>query len=475
MTLLGDSVFRTLGILADDLSSDPVVERLLAETGARRRLDLTDLDAAEQAQLIASRTVQVLPTLETLTLAIEAANAQGRPLRIKLGIDPTSSDVHLGHAVPMIILSRFQRMGHEIIFIVGDITAKIGDPSGRSDDRPPLTDEDISNNLATYRTQVTPFFDFSGARFHHNSEWLSQVRLPELIGILSHIPVSMSLQRDDFRTRLAKGHGLAMSEFIYSVVMAIDSVKIHADVELGGLDQLLNMQMGRKVMEIVGQTPQTVITMPLIEGTDGTGAKMSKSKGNYIALTATPEDIFGKIMSIPDRLTVTYLRAWSEWTDAEIEVVSARVVAGTLHPMDLKKVLAGEAVVALHGVDAARAARRHFTMHFSKRSFGEVESLPRVSASDSNDTVGRVLTKLLAFTDSISAARRLAQQNGLRLVVETPAGQKVAQMSDGDISKPLRDVVMSALGVGDLADGAGVVYLKAGRKVARIDVVLSPS
>ncbi|MFF5334131.1 tyrosine--tRNA ligase [Streptomyces sp. NPDC013181] len=471
MTRLGKSEARTLGLLAQDLSSDATVEELLVETGARRQLDLSDLSPKEQAALIAGRTVGVLPSEDALSSAIEAARAEGRPLRVKLGIDPTSSDVHLGHTVPMIILSRFQRMGHDIVLIIGDITAKIGDPSGRSDERPPLTDEDIANNLATYRDQVAPFFDFERADFRHNSEWLADIRLPELIGVLSQIPVSMSLQREDFRTRLAQGHGLAMSEFIYAVVMAIDSEKIHADIELGGVDQLLNMQMGRKVMEIAGQKPQLVITMPLIEGTDGTGAKMSKSKGNYIALTATADDIFGKIMSIPDRLMVPYLKAWTEWTDAEVDAAVARIEDKSLHPMDLKKVLAGEAVAAVHGLEAAMAARRHFTAQFSQRNFGDVESLPVVPASHGEDPVAVVLTKVLEFAASSSATRRLAKQNALRIVLDTEDGQKTEVLSEEDVTRPLHEAVEAARAAAGAPAGTGTVYLKAGRKVAKIEGV----
>ncbi|MFH8802192.1 tyrosine--tRNA ligase [Streptomyces sp. NPDC017936] len=471
MTRLSESVARTLELLAQDLSSDKVVEDLLAETSARRQLDMSDLSPEEQARLIASRTVGVLPSADALASAIADARAEGRPLRVKLGIDPTAADIHLGHTVPMIILSRFQRMGHQVVLIIGDITAKIGDPSGRSDERPPLTDEDIARNLSTYRDQVKPYFDFEKAEFRHNSEWLSEVRLPELIGVLSQIPVSMSLQREDFRTRLAAGHGLAMSEFIYAVVMALDSVKIDADVELGGVDQLLNMQMGRKVMEISGQKPQLVVSMPLIEGTDGTGAKMSKSKGNYIALTATPDDIYGKIMSIPDRLTVQYLKAWTEWTDDEVDAAVARIEDKSLHPMDLKKVVAGEAVAALHGTEAAAAARHHFTSQFSKRTFAEVDSLPVVDEAQGTESVGAVLTQVLGFTPSTSAARRLAKQNALRVVLETDAGQQMANLAEGDVMRPLHDAVKDALAAAGLTPTPDNVYLKAGRKVARVDGV----
>jgi tyrosyl-tRNA synthetase len=430
---------------------------------------MSDLDPGEQARVIASRAVDVLPTVDELTEAIASARAAGRPLTVKFGIDPTAADVHLGHAVPMLVLSRFQRMGHRIVLLIGDITAKIGDPSGRSSERPPLTDADIATNMASYRDQVSPFFDFERADFRHNSEWLTQIRLPELLEILAQIPVSMSLQREDFRTRLAEGHGLAMSEFIYSVVMAIDSVKLDADVELGGVDQLLNMQMGRKVMSVVGQQPQFVVSMPLVEGTDGTGRKMSKSFGNYISLGATPDDIYGKIMSIPDRLMVPYLKAWTEWTDAEIDAVSARIEQKTLHPMDLKRVLAADVVSAIHGVKAAMVARDAFTAHFSRRAFSDIESLPTVElGSHGDDTVGQVLAQVLEFTPSLSAARRIAKQNGLRIVLETDGAQDAVPVAEADVTGTLRHAVTHALESTRRDSATTEVYLKAGRRIARI-------
>lgn len=468
MTNLSQSVTRATQLLSDgDLSNDAVVTELLNESYTRRRLDLSDLDPADKAALIAARATNLLPSAEALAEALGKAETEDRRLIVKFGIDPTSADVHLGHAVPMLVLSRFQRMGHQVVFIVGDITAKIGDPSGRSDERPPLTDADIAANLATYRDQVTPFFDFTRAQFRYNSEWLAELRLPDLIEILAKIPVSMPLQRDDFRERLAGGQGLALSEFIYSVVMAIDSAKIHADIELGGVDQLLNMQMGRKVMETGGQAPQQVIAMPLIEGTDGTGAKMSKSKGNYIPLTATPSDIFGKVMSIPDRLVEPYLRAWTEWTDPEIQVAADRIKTGTLHPMDLKKILAGEAVSVLQGIDAAMEARAGFTAQFSKHTFNAVHDLPEIDTLDhSARTLGDVLTSVLGFTPSLSAARRLAKQNGLRLISEDEASQQTAApVTEAMLTQSLHDILTA---LPSLLERPATLYLKAGRKVARL-------
>ncbi|MEU8552219.1 tyrosine--tRNA ligase [Streptomyces roseoverticillatus] len=465
MTRLGESVARAGELLAQDLSSDQTVQRLLQETGSRRYLDLTDLSAQEQAGLIAARTVEVLPGVDKLAERIEKRRAEGKGLKLKLGIDPTAADVHLGHAVPMIILSRFQRMGHDVTLLIGDFTAKIGDPTGRTAERPPLTDEDIAKNLAGYREQVRPFFDFEKVTFVQNSSWLAPYTFPELLGLLSQVPVSQLLQREDFRSRLAAGSGLTMSELLYPIAQGLDSVALDCDVELGGADQLLNLQMGRKLMELKGQTPQLVVTMPLIEGTDGTGAKMSKSKGNYVGLTAPADDVFGKIMSVPDRLMEPYLKAWTEWTDEEIALALSRVEERSLHPMDLKKVLAGEVVTALYGIEAAMAARAGFVAQFSKKSFSDVETPVVELAEHGASPATAVLSQVLGFQPSASAARRVAKQNGLRLVVETDGGQEAVVLAEADAIRPLGEVVTET--VAKIA-GAGKVYLKAGRKIAEL-------
>jgi tyrosyl-tRNA synthetase len=461
MTRLSQSVARTTALLnGADLAADATVRELLIETTQRRSLDLSDLAPAEQAALIAARSQELQPSVDGLAERIITAEVKGRRFVAKFGIDPTGAEVHLGHTVPMLILSRFQRMGHQVVFIVGDMTATIGDPSGRSDDRPALTDEDISRNLATYREQVTPFFDFDRAQFRHNGDWLRQITLPKIIEIISQIPVSMPLQRDDFRKRLDAGQGLSMAELMYSVVMALDSVETNCDLEVGGIDQFLNMQMCRKVMDVCGQTPELVVATSLIEGTDGTGAKMSKSKGNYVPLTAPAGEIFGKIMSVPDRLVEPYFRALSEWLDPEIAITSERVAAGTLHPMDLKKILAGEVTAAIHGVDAAMTAREEFVARFSRRSFGEVEGLPTIT--DLSQPVTEVV-KALGFATSNGDVRRVAQQNGLRLVVESEGEQEQVTLSADETREPL------AILVKDKLNGqTGDVYLKVGRKLARI-------
>lgn len=442
-----------------DLADAGAVRALLTATHARRRLDLSDLSPAEQAHLAASRAVNVLPGERELAARITERAQQGRPFVAKFGIDPTGAEVHLGHAVPIIVLSRFQRMGHRIALIIGDFTASIGDPSGRSSERPPLTDDDIARNLATYQDQIAPFFDFERAGAHHNGDWLREVRLPALMGVLARIPVSQALQREDFRRRLDAGSGVAMSEFLYAVVMALDSVEVEADVELGGVDQLLNLQMGRTVMEVHGQDPQLVLTVPLIEGLDGSGAKMSKSAGNYVALTDAPGEVFGKIMSIPDRLVVPYLRAWTEWDDSEIALLEARVADRGVHPMDAKRLLAGEVVAALHGLEAAMAARADWDAQFSKRSLADVESLP--SVADPGRTVVEALQDL-GFVKSTSDARRLATQGGLKLVY----GAVSVPLEAGDVYTAVREVARARRPAG--ADDTTEVFLRAGRRAARV-------
>jgi tyrosyl-tRNA synthetase len=481
MSRLADSLKHGLHLLAKaDLASDEAVRELLELTHERRQLDLSDLSPSEQAALIAERCQQLQPSEEALAERVARAARQGRPLVAKLGIDPTGAEVHLGHAVPMLLLSRLQRFGHRVVLIVGDFTAKIGDPSGRSEERPPLTDQEIANNLTTYRQQVAPFFDFSRAELRYNGDWLRQVSLSRLIEICAHIPVSMSLQREDFRSRLAAGHSLSLAEALYSVAMALDSVELNCDIEVGGVDQYLNMQMCRQVMEICGQEPELVAATPLIEGTDGTGAKMSKSQGNYVPLTAPPGEVFGKLMSIPDRLVEPYLKALSEWQGPELATAAARLSAGSLHPMDAKKILAGEVTAALHGIEAAMVARADFAAHFSAHRYDEVAGIP--SIDDVSQTVLEAVRKL-GFATSNSEVRRVAGQKGLRLVTQPargrgpkPAGEpgrgrpaaglEEVVLRPDDIRKTLKELIESTSRAGT---GSGPsYYLKVGRKLARV-------
>ncbi len=342
------------------------------------------------------------------------------------------------------------------MFIVGDITAKIGDPSGRMTDRPQLTDVDIARNVATYRDQVTPFFDFARAEFRFNSEWLALITLPRLLGVLARLPASAALQRDDFRQRLAAGHGLTMAELVYSTVMALDSLEIAADVEIGGLDQLLNLQTCRRVMTDAGQEPEVGIATGLIEGTDGTGAKMSKSKGNVVGLTVEARDVFGKLMSVPDRLLPEYLRALTELLDPEVDRL-----LGAGHPMGVKTLLASDLTATLHGVDAAAACRAGFAAQFSRRRFSDTLDLPVVSAiHHGQSSLAELLVRAVRLVPSLNQVRRVAVGGGLRLVLEDPDGQRSIRLADADAV--LSDVLAAH------AANRGRVFVKCGRVVVEV-------
>lgn len=453
---------------APDLRSGPGLTEILHILAQRRTMDLSDLGADDQAALIAARASELLPGREQLAGLLASARQQGRQLIVKFGIDPTAADVHVGHAVPMIIAARFQRMGHRVVFIVGDVTAKIGDPSGRVSDRPALSDEDIQRNLKTYREQVTPFFDFTRADFRFNGEWLAPLTLPQFIGILQEIPLSASLQREDFRSRLSAGSGLTMAELVYSVVMALDSVEIAADIELGGIDQLLNMQMCRRVMVNAGQVPETVIATPLIEGTDGTGVKMSKSKGNYVGLAFEPRDVFGRLMSIPDRLVPDYLRALTEMLDSEIGMLADLVASKRIHPMGPKTLLASDVTSTIHGLEAAAAALAGFRAQFSARRFSDAHDLPAIER-DSNGTssVAVLLAQTVKLVSSLSEVRRVAAGGGLRLVVEVPGHEpESVSLTTEDAGKALDDVLAENSA---LAGRPGArVFIRSGRNVLEV-------
>ncbi|MGH2690065.1 MAG: tyrosine--tRNA ligase, partial [Actinomycetota bacterium] len=350
------------------------------------------------------------------------------------------------------------------------ITALIGDPSGRTGDRPPLTMDNIAENLATYREQVSPFFDFGRAEFRYNSEWLGRITLPELLRTLEKLPVAASLQREDFRKRMAEGAGLTMAELLYSVVMALDSVELACDVELGGVDQLLNMQMCRRVMEVSGQEPEIVVTTALIEGTDGTGAKMSKSRGNYVALNADPADMFGKLMSIPDRLVSPYLRALTEMLDPEVAELEALLRGGKLHPMGVKMLLAGAVVGAVHGRAAAAAARWEFHKQFSERRYSQVADVPAVAVAEvAASTLADILVSEAGLLPSRSQVRRVAQQGGLRLVRELPGGgQETVGLSEADALAPLADLV-AGHEAWFVPAGDARVFLKCGRVLLALE------
>ncbi len=314
----------------------------------------------EQLQIIKSGASQVVPEDELFKKLKE-----GRPLRIKLGVDPTAPDLHLGHAVPLRKLRQFQDLGHTVVLIIGDFTAQIGDPSGRNSTRPPLTAEQVNEHAQTYINQAYRILDPEKTELRHNSEWLSMMNFGDLLKVASQFTVARILERDDFAKRYGEQKPISLHEFLYPMAQAYDSVAIESDVELGGTDQLFNLLAGRELMEKNGMAPQVILTLPLLEGTDGV-QKMSKSYGNYIGLTDEPADMFGKIMSIPDELMAKYYRLATALPVSEVDEIEKAIVEGTEHPNQLKRRLGREIVSLYYDNEAAVQAEEAFDLVFKQ-------------------------------------------------------------------------------------------------------------
>lgn len=338
---------------------------------------------------------------------------KGRPLRVKAGFDPTAPDLHLGHTVVMQKMKQFQDMGHQIIFIIGDFTSLIGDPSGRNAARPPLSPQEIKANLKTYVEQASKILDMKKAELRYNSEWLGRMNFMEVIKLASHYNVARMMEREDFRSRIAAGESLAMHEFLYPLMQGYDSVAIEADVELGGTDQIFNLLIGRDIQRAYGQEPQVVLTMPLLVGTDGV-QKMSKSYGNYIGISESPREIFGKTMSISDELMWTYYELLSDLTTREIEELKEELVIGKLHPKVAKENLAMEIIERFYSEKDALAARDEFERMFSKKGRpDEIEEKVLKVQGDKISLVDVIVESGLC--PSKSEARRMIGQNAVEV------------------------------------------------------------
>jgi tyrosyl-tRNA synthetase len=358
-----------------------------------------------------------------------------RPLRIKYGADPTAPDLHLGHSVPMMRLRRFQEAGHQVVFIIGDFTARIGDPSGRTKTRPMLSREEIEHNAETFAEQAGKILDIEACEIRYNSEWLEDLGSDGLIRLSSHYTVARMLERDDFKTRFEAETPISVREFLYPLVQAYDSVAVEADVEVGGTDQLFNFLVGRDIMRAYGMAPQVAATWTLLVGTDGT-EKMSKSLGNYVGVTEPPEEMFGKLMSIPDDVIPHY---WALLTDDGFEGaerIDEAMLTEKRHPMDVKKELARRIIARYYDEEAAGAAQAEFEQVFSRgEKPSEMPDLP-VEACDIED--GRVwIVKLVrgcGGASSNSEARRLIEQGAVRLNDEKIEDQTAnVEVSEGDI------------------------------------------
>lgn len=334
---------------------------------------------------------------------------ENRPLRVKLGADPTAPDIHLGHTVVLNKLRQFQNFGHEVIFLIGDFTATVGDPSGKNATRPPLSREDVLRNAETYKEQIFKILDPQKTRIVFNSEWLGELGTVGMIRLASNYTVARMLERDDFKKRFANQQSIAIHEFIYPLLQGHDSVALEADVELGGTDQTFNLLIGRELQKSAGQKPQVAMTLPLLVGLDGE-KKMSKSLGNYIGVTEAPSEMFGKIMSISDELMWDWYNLLSFRPLAEIAQLKADVEAGK-NPRDVKILLAKEIIARFHNEDAANAAEQEFINRFQKGAMPD--EMPEFTFEGKIGLA--TLLKEAGLVPSTSEAIRSAQQGGVKI------------------------------------------------------------
>ncbi|MDR7415403.1 MAG: tyrosine--tRNA ligase [Armatimonadota bacterium] len=341
---------------------------------------------------------------------------EGRPLRVKLGLDPTAPDIHLGFAVVLRKLRQFQDLGHEAILVIGDFTALIGDPSGKKQTRPMLTPEEVERNAATYRAQYSRILDPERTRVVFNSQWLAPMRFADVIRLASKVTVARVMERDDFTERWREGIPIGLHELLYPLCQAYDSVALRADVELGGTDQKFNLLMGRNLQREFGQAPQVAFLMPLLPGLDGV-EKMSKSLGNYIGIAEPPQEMYGKVMSLPDALMPTYFALCTELPEEEIRTLVEGLERGAVHPRDAKRRLAREIVRLWHGEEEARDAEEAFDRVFARKELPE--QIPEVSLRGSELVEGRMpivqLVVRAGLASSRSEARRLVLQGGVRV------------------------------------------------------------
>lgn len=406
---------------------------------------------AEFGRLLKRGVVEVISEEELVRLL-----ESGRPLRLKQGFDPSRPDIHLGHVVGLRKLRQFQDMGHQVILIVGDWTAQIGDPSGESVTRPMLTYEEVKLNAETYMQQFFKVVDREKTQVKWQSEWFAKFSLSDVISLTSRFTVAQFLAREDFSKRYNSGRPIAITELLYPLLQAYDSVVIEADVEFGGIDQKFNCLVGRELQSMVGQTPQQVFLMPLLVGTDGKH-KMSKSLGNYIGIDEPPYDMYGKVMSIPDHLIMTYYELLTDVDDEEVGDMKGQLEAEAVNPMLLKKRLASEIVTQFHGVDEARRADERFAKEIQSGESPEsiIEFKPVRSIRETTDpkswsvlVSGSGLLVEAGLAESRSAARRLIAQGAVDLDGHTVTGDDW-QVTPGSIVKvgkrKFRKIVLSQI------------------------------
>lgn len=360
-----------------------------------------------QLQTIKRGAVEVVPEEELV-----AKLKRGRPLRVKAGFDPTAPDLHLGHTVLIQKMKQFQELGHEVIFLIGDFTGMIGDPTGKSETRKQLTHQEVANNAETYKEQIFKILDPQKTIIEFNHRWMEKMDAVSMIALAAKYTVARMLERDDFKQRYQKQQSISIHEFLYPLIQGYDSVALKADVELGGTDQRFNLLMGRELQREYGQEAQVVLTMPLLEGLDGVH-KMSKSLGNYIGITDPPDEMFGKIMSISDTLMWRYYELLSDRDLEQIKSLRLKADNGSLHPMDVKKSLAMELITRFHNAAAAASAQNYFETKFQKK-MTPTDIQTRFAAPEPI-WICRLMVDELKFAKSTSEARRLIAQGAVKV------------------------------------------------------------
>jgi tyrosyl-tRNA synthetase len=366
------------------------------------------LSPEQQFTALSLGTTQIIPDDQLLKKL-----KTGKPLNIKLGMDPTAPDLHLGHAVVLSKMRQFQDFGHNVIFLIGDFTARIGDPTGKSKTRPPLSDEVIAKNTATYFEQVSKILDPKRVTIRFNSEWLNNLSSKDIISLCAKVTLSRLTERDDFAQRIKAHEPIGMHELLYPLFQGYDSVALKADVELGGTDQTFNLLMGRFLQEQYGQEPQVIITTPLLEGLDGV-QKMSKSLGNYVGLAETAEQAYGKLMSISDKLMWRYMEVLLHASPGDVAVLQERVAAGTSHPMELKKEMAYNVIARFWSDSDAKTAQAQFEALFQRKDYSQANAVA-LPAGTANPIWIVELLKLLQAVPSSSEARRLIEAGAVKV------------------------------------------------------------
>jgi tyrosyl-tRNA synthetase len=383
---------------------------------------------AEQLAYLKKGSAEIIRESE-LQAKLEKSLKTGKPLRVKLGVDPTAPDIHLGHTVVIRKLKHFQEMGHTAVFLIGDFTAMVGDPTGQSETRPPLTREQVNANAETYLEQVFKILDRNKTEIRYNSEWLDKLSSYDIVRLCAKYRVARMLEREDFHTRLTNQQPISMHELLYPLLVAYDSVVLESDVELGATEQKFNLLMGREIQREYGQESQVAFTMPILVGLDG-GRKMSKSLGNYVGITEAPGEMFGKMMSIPDELMWSYYELVTDRAPEQISELKGDVSSGATHPMDAKMQLAREVVAGFHGEPAALKASETFQRVFRDRQDPEeppIKNLPTGAAQPI-----KVLLMTLGLAASVSDGERLVKQGAVEI-----DGERVDDpRKEIDLSKP---------------------------------------